>query len=180
MSRAGSVSIRLIERRDAAELAALLAQDREVYARSMPARPDEFYTAVGQDAAITARRRAAEDGTQWPGVILLEGDVIGQITVSGILRGPFEKGFLGYWLSSAASGRGYATRAVELAVTWAGGGLGLHRLEANTLVDNAASQAVLRANGFRSWGIAHEHFYVAGAWRDEIFWERLLADTRPR
>ncbi len=52
--------------------------------------------------------------------------------------------------------------------------LELHRAEAHTQVDNLASQAVLRNNGFRSWGIAHDHISMRGEWRDEIFWERTL------
>lgn len=174
MSPTDVVTIRLVERSDASELATLLTADRDAYARWLPARSDDFYETGGQDAAIASLREAHEQGISWPGVILGNGRVIGQVTLSAILRGPFQKAFLGYWISSRRQGRGHSTRAVNLAVTLAWDDLGLHRLEAHTQVENLASQAVLRKNGFRSWGIAHEHFFAQGAWRDEIFWERRL------
>lgn len=136
-----AVSIRLIERRDASELAAVLTADRYGYARWLPARPEGFSGLDGQNAAILSLRAAHEEGISWPGVIVIDGQVIGQVTLSAIVRGPFQ---------------------------------GLHRLEAHTQVGNVASHAVLRKNGFHSWGIAHEHFFVEGVWRDEIFWERRL------
>jgi [ribosomal protein S5]-alanine N-acetyltransferase len=52
--------------------------------------------------------------------------------------------------------------------------LGLHRAEAHTQVENLASHGVLRRNGFVSYGIAHGHIFIQGAWHDEIFWERIL------
>ncbi|MFF2382709.1 GNAT family N-acetyltransferase [Streptomyces sp. NPDC058108] len=96
-------------------------------------------------------------------------------TASSILRGPFQKGFLGYWVSSSPQGLGHTSRAVGLALRVAEDELDLHRLEAHTQLENLASQAVLRKHGFSSWGIAHEHFYADGGWHDEVFWERKLA-----
>ncbi|GAB3884947.1 hypothetical protein GCM10027612_19470 [Microbispora bryophytorum subsp. camponoti] len=74
------------------------------------------------------------------------------MTVSTILRAPFRKGFLGYWVASASGGRGHATRAVSRILTVMTEELGLHRAEAHTRMDNLASQRVLRVNGFQPWG----------------------------
>jgi ribosomal-protein-alanine N-acetyltransferase len=57
--------------------------------------------------------------------------------------------------------------------------LGLHRAEAFAQLENIASNKVLEKNGFTKWGLAHSHIYIAGAWRDEIFWEQTLASTPP-
>jgi ribosomal-protein-alanine N-acetyltransferase len=170
-----ATSIRLIDRSDSRELATALAKDRQEYARWLPARPDDFYTPDGQELVITALLESHDKGVTWPGVITYNDQVVGQVTLSSIMRGPFQKAFIGYWISSSFQGRGHSHRAVELAVKVAGNHLGLHRLEAHTQVENLASQAILRKNGFRSWGIAHEHFFADGAWRDEIFWERRLS-----
>jgi ribosomal-protein-alanine N-acetyltransferase len=166
--------IRLIAPSDGPTLAETLAQDRRAYARWLPARPDEFYTPDGQAAVIASLLESHGKGLTWPGVVVSDEAVIGQVTISSILRGPFEKGFLGYWISSRHQGLGHTSRAVGLALRVAEDELGLHRLEAHTQLENLASQAILRKHGFRPWGIAHEHFYADGTWHDEVFWERKL------
>lgn len=70
--------------------------------------------------------------------------------------------------------RGHASRAVGLVLRLMAEQLGLHRAEAHTRVENLPSHGVLRKNGFRSYGIAHEHIFLQGEWHDEIFWERRL------
>ncbi|MFJ8659639.1 GNAT family N-acetyltransferase [Streptomyces sp. NPDC093795] len=171
-----STLIRLIEPSDAPALAEMLSRDKQAYARWMPSKPPEFYTPDGQASVIANLLNSHGDGLAWPGVVVSDGTVIGQITLT-ILRGPFQKAFLGYWVSSLHQGLGHTSRAVGLAVRVAADELGLHRLEAHTQLENHASQAILRKHGFRSWGIAHEHFYADGAWRDEVFWERKLDDA---
>lgn len=54
--------------------------------------------------------------------------------------------------------------------------LGLHRVQAETLVYNAASQAVLSRNGFDWIGMAPEYLKIAGRWQDHILFQRLSDD----
>ncbi|MEU1818944.1 GNAT family protein [Streptomyces roseifaciens] len=169
-----STLIRLIDPSDAPALAELLSEDRQAYTRWLPARPEEFYTSDGQAAAIATLLESHGKGLTWPGVMVSDGSVIGQVTISSILRGPFQKGFLGGWISARHAKLGHASRAVGLALQVAEDELDLHRLEAHTQLENHASQAILRKHGFHSWGIAHEHYYADGTWRDEVFWERKL------
>ncbi|WP_042377169.1 GNAT family N-acetyltransferase [Streptacidiphilus melanogenes] len=169
-----TTSVRLVEPADASAILAHLTEDAAALARWQPARPQGFYTGPAQTERID---RALDDhraGRTWPGVILADGVVIGQITVATILRGPLGKGFLSYWVSSRAQGHGHASRAVDAVLHLMSTELGLHRAEAHTQVDNLASHHVLRTNGFSPWGLAHHHIHINGSWRDEIFWERLL------
>ncbi|WP_182885394.1 GNAT family N-acetyltransferase [Microbispora sp. H10885] len=174
-----TTSIRLVRVDDAEIIAAHRARDRRAYAQWEPAQPDEFYTTAGQRARIEGLLADHRRGDRWPAVIVAGGEVIGQVTVSTILRGPFGKGFLGYWVATAGQGQGHGTRAVGQTLAVMRRDLGLRRAEAHTRLENLASQHVLRANGFRPWGIAHAHILVDGAWRDEIFWERLLDEEPP-
>lgn len=57
--------------------------------------------------------------------------------------------------------------------------IGLHRVEAGTLLDNAASQRVLAKAGFTPYGIAPRYLHVNGAWRDHRLFQRLLHDAPP-
>jgi ribosomal-protein-alanine N-acetyltransferase len=148
-------------------------------ARWEPARAPDFYTTAGQVRRIETLLDTHSKGGGWPGVIVADDAVIGQVTVSTIVRGPLQKGFLGYWVAAPFHGQGHATRAVGLALRVMTDELGLCRAEAHTQLENLASQVVLRNNGFTPWGIAHAHIYINGAWHDEVFWERTLTDRPP-
>lgn len=167
--------IRLIRITDADPLSTHLVRDAAAFARWEPARPAEFATPDGQRRRIEQLLEEHDQGARFPAVIVADGIVIGQVTVSSILGPPFRKGSLGYWVATTHHGRGHATRAVGLALQLMAGQLDLHRAEAHTQIDNLASQEVLRRNGFASFGIAHDHIYIQDAWRDEIFWERSLS-----
>jgi [ribosomal protein S5]-alanine N-acetyltransferase len=54
------------------------------------------------------------------------------------------------------------------AVGIAFGQLGLHRLQAATLLHNARSQRVLRRNGFRPFAIAPDYLKIADQWQDHV------------
>jgi ribosomal-protein-alanine N-acetyltransferase len=170
-----NTGIRLIEISDAEVIAAHRVRDREAFARWEPAMNEDFYTVEGQQRRIAALLADHRAGDRWPAVVTEEGEVVGQITVSTILRGPLQKGYLGYWIATTHHGRGHATRAVGLVLRVMFEELQLHRAEAHVQLDNLPSQHVLHANGFTPYGIAHDHIFIDGAWRDEILWERTLA-----
>lgn len=50
---------------------------------------------------------------------------------------------------------------------------GLHRLQADTLVHNGASQRVLARNGFSRIGLAPRYLRIAGRWQDCVLHQRL-------
>ncbi len=54
--------------------------------------------------------------------------------------------------------------------------LGLHRLEAGTMLRNEPSQAVLRRAGFTFFGMAERFLYVNGTWEDHVLFQRILND----
>lgn len=169
-----TTAIRLIDTADAVTLARHLENNAKAFSRWLPARPDGFYEQAHQVLRIENLLRTYEEGSGWPGVILSEGQVIGQVTVATILRGPLQKGFISYWVAQEFQKQGHAGRAVGQVLRVMRDDLGLRRAEAHTQMDNTASHAVLRNNGFTPWGIAHAHILVNGEWRDEIFWERPL------
>jgi [ribosomal protein S5]-alanine N-acetyltransferase len=56
------------------------------------------------------------------------------------------------------------------------GELGLHRVEAGTLVDNVGSQRVLEKNRFTRIGLAPRYLHIGGAWRDHLLYQRTVED----
>lgn len=160
--------IRLSEPEDATELARLLTADREETAAFWPELPDRFFTPQGQLERIADREHLY--------AILDEGVLAGTIALSNLARGAFQSANVGYWVSSAHRRRGLATRSVREVAELAFGELGLHRLEAATLVDNLASRRVLEKSGFMLIGHAPRYLRIAGAWRDHLLFQRTVED----
>jgi [ribosomal protein S5]-alanine N-acetyltransferase len=164
---------RLAAPEDGPELAALLVANREFLAPYEPFRPEDYYTADGQTAYLAELMPTVAAGGALPHVIVEDGRIVGRITLSGIVRGPFLSASLGYWVAQSANGRGVASAAVAEIVKLAFGELGLHRLEAGTLLDNLASQKVLGRNGFERIGMAPRYLRIDGEWRDHLLFQRL-------
>jgi [ribosomal protein S5]-alanine N-acetyltransferase len=157
--------IRRLTLEDAGELAAVLAENREFLAGSSPVSAEGFFTVEGQ------RARLEGDGSE-RFAILDGGRIAGTVSISNIVHDPLQSATLGYWVAEPVNGRGLATRAVREVVDIAFEELGLHRLEAATLVENAPSQRVLEKNGFERIGLARRYLQIAGEWRDHLLFQR--------
>jgi RimJ/RimL family protein N-acetyltransferase len=83
---------------------------------------------------------------------------------------------IGYELNPDYWGRGYATEAARALVAFAFGELGLHRLSAQCIADNAASIKVLRKLGMRLESRIREHEYIQGRWWDGLEWGLLRSE----
>jgi ribosomal-protein-alanine N-acetyltransferase len=148
-------------------LADLLAVNRAFLAPWEPVRPEHYFTPAGQLADIEGGLARHGEGSAVPGVIVDEsGQVAGRITLNGIVRGAFQSASVGYWLSEASGGRGLATKALREVMHYAFHDLGLHRIQADTLLDNVRSQRVLERAGFVQIGTAAKYLRIAGRWQD--------------
>ncbi|MEE1802322.1 MULTISPECIES: GNAT family protein [unclassified Streptomyces] len=157
---------------DAERVAEALLRNRDHMRPWGPIRPADFFTAQAQ-----AHRLADPSERLWH---LKDGErVVGQATLSHIALGPFRSANLGYWVDAEYTGRGLATRLVEQVCRAAREDLGLHRVEAGTVLANAASQRVLRKCGFELIGTAPDYLHVDGAWRDHHLFQRILHNGPP-
>jgi len=169
---------RLITPEDAPVLAELVRINRDFLAPWEPVRGEAYFTDAGQHAAVAVALDERERGRSLPCVILDgDGAVVGRINISNIVRGAAQSGSLGYWMAQSAGGRGVATAAVRDIIRIAFGELGLHRVQADTLVRNVASQRVLARNGFVRIGLAPRYLKIAGRWQDCILHQRLNDDA---
>lgn len=158
---------------DVPVLTELVTANREFLAPWEPIRDEGYFTVEGQHALIHAAIERHEEGTTVPHVILDAGRVVGRINLSNIVRGPFQSCSLGYWVGSADNRRGVATAAVRGIARVAFEDLGLHRIEAGTLLHNVASQRVLERNGFVRFGVAPKYLNIAGEWQDHAMHQLL-------
>jgi ribosomal-protein-alanine N-acetyltransferase len=166
--------IRLITPDDGDELAELQVRNLDFLAPWNPLREADFFTVPGQHADIEAALARHLRGEALPLVVLNDvGLVAGRLTLSGIVRGPFQSCSMSYWLGEDQTGKGLATDAVRAALAIAFAELGLHRVEAGTLLRNTASQNVLAKNGFEQFGLAPKFLKIAGVWQDHLLFQRL-------
>ncbi|MCW2635681.1 MAG: acetyltransferase [Blastococcus sp.] len=172
-----SDATRLISPDDAPALSELLRQNREFLAPWEPLHDDDWFTAKGQDTAIRTVLARHEDGTALPHVVLdADGELAGRITLANVVRGAFLSANLGYWVAANRNGKGLASAAVRHVTAIAFGELGLHRVEAGTLVHNSASQRVLERTGFVRFGLAPRYVRIAGRWQDHVLFQLLNED----
>jgi ribosomal-protein-alanine N-acetyltransferase len=168
------VQIRPLELRDAARLLELRFRNRAFLEPWEPLRDERFYTLEAHKEGVAAALRDLAEGRALPFVVVHEGDVVGAVNLSVIVRGVFENAYLGYWIDEAHGGRGLTTEAVRLAVTHAFAREGLHRVQAGVIPRNAASIRVLEKLGFREEGLALRYLRIHGVWEDH----RIFAVTR--
>jgi 8-oxo-dGTP diphosphatase len=83
---------------------------------------------------------------------------------------------LGYWVGRRFWGHGVAPEAAGRMARWALANLGVERLVASALVENARSQAVLRRIGFRMVGEGAREFLSRGGAMPVVLFEMTRAD----
>ncbi len=102
--------------------------------------------------------------------------VLGGVSVTNVRRGAAGSGSLGYWLGENALGQGFMREAVLAVCDWCFQSLGLARLDAATLPENARSRRVLESTGFREEGFARGYLEIGGRRRDHVLYGRLAGD----
>lgn len=130
---------------------------------------DEFVAKVAADW---------ESGAHVTWAIRRRGDLVGMI---GLYRLDGKGGGeLGYWVSRAARGKGFATEASVPVLDWgfAADGLGLARIEWHAVVGNEASARAARALGFRYEGLRRRA--IVGQDRRDDGWLAALLATDDR
>ncbi|WP_062076660.1 GNAT family N-acetyltransferase [Demequina globuliformis] len=173
------VLLRPLAMQDVPELSKLLTLQANYLQPWEPERAPSYFTEDGQRELARTAIAAREAGTRAPFVICSDsGAIVGVLNLSGIVRGALQSCALGYWVRSELTGRGYATSAVAQAVDFAFDELHLHRVQAETLPENIASQRVLAHNGFRQYGMAPEYLSIAGRWRDHLMFQKISPHAR--
>jgi [ribosomal protein S5]-alanine N-acetyltransferase len=170
------ISTRLVTPDDVPAIVALLRDSWEFLAPWEPLRDEGYLTVPGHAVVIGTVLAKHDVGEALPHVIVDGDRIVGRITLSGIVRGPFQSGSLGYWVAPADNGRGVATAAVRAFVAEVFERERLHRIEAGTLLHNVRSQRVLEKNGFVRYGMAPKFLKIAGRWQDHIRFQLLHPD----
>ena len=174
-----TVTIEAVTLDDAPVLADLVVRNRADLEAVDPPRREVFYTESGQRDRVERLLSSSAEGSLRFWTIRVDGRIAGDIGITGIERGPFQSGHLGYLVDTLHRGRGVATAAVATAVEKAFGEMRLHRLDAGVLTTNIASQRVLLKSGFELLGLARAYLFIAGQWRDNLIYQIIGGDRPP-
>lgn len=172
----GAVRLRPLRRRDARSWRRVRTANHswlEPWEASSPEQgPARTYGDMLRDL-----RRQARDGRALPFAVEHEGNLVGQLTVGGVMWGSLRSAHVGYWVDQRVAGRGIAPTAVALAVDHCLFTVGLHRVEVNIRPENAASLRVVAKLGFRDEGLRRRYLHIGGAWRDHRTFALTLEDV---
>ncbi len=106
------------------------------------------------------------------------GEILGQVSLNHIVRGPFCNAAAGYWIGARHARRGFMSEALGLAIGHAFGPLLLHRVEANIIPGNVASRGVAMKVGMRLEGVSPRFLRINGKWQDHERWAITAEDVR--
>ncbi|MGR3764353.1 GNAT family N-acetyltransferase [Rossellomorea sp. NS-SX7] len=169
MKRIGkNIYIRHYTLNDAEAMLSFELQNRDFFKDFTPLMNDDFYTLQYQEERVGRTNKRMENDEYYAfGIFLTEtNELIGNLSLSDVIRGPLQCCYVGYSLSQKQNGKGYATEAVQLAVDYAFQELKLHRVEAGVMLHNIASMRVLEKSGFHKEGIFIKNVKINGKWED--------------
>jgi ribosomal-protein-alanine N-acetyltransferase len=170
--RRGQLQISVWSEDDIDELGAYWMRNREHLLPTQPYRDPVFWTVDGQRQRV---ERAAHDvaiGRMVPFLVRENERLVAEVVLSEVVGGPFCSANIGYSVDGRRLRLGIAAWAVAAVADVAFSDLGLHRLQAGTMLDNIASQKVLERCDFVRIGVAAQYLAIAGSWRDHVLWQR--------
>lgn len=102
------------------------------------------------------------------GIFLHGRELVGEVSLGSVQRGPAQSAYVGYWVGRDHAGQGLVPEAVVLVLAFAFESLGLHRVEAAIVPRNAASRRVAEKLGLRDEGTSLRFLQIRGRWEDHV------------
>ena len=115
-----------------------------------------------------ARQRERQLGTGYGFGVFVGQQLVGEMNVSSIQRGPFQNAYVGYWIDQRYAGQQYTPEALVVAMRFAFDELRLHRLQIAIIPRNKPSRRVVEKLGIRLEGMAERYLEINGAWEDHM------------
>jgi ribosomal-protein-alanine N-acetyltransferase len=166
---------------DYAEWRELRAASRGFLQPWEPTWPADDLTRVAFRRRLVAYARDRDLGSAFPFFVFRSEDeaLTGGITLSNVRRGVAQMGSIGYWCGRPYTRQGHTLAAVRTVCEFGFRTLGLHRLEAACIPENAPSRALLRKAGFAEEGYAKAYLKINGVWRDHVLFGQVTPFGAP-
>ena len=133
-----------------------------------PGAPDVIEDREAFTIRCSARQRERQLGVGFGFGIFVDGEFCGEINLSSVQRGPFQSGYVGYWMDEAKAGNGYTPEALVVLASHAFDDLHLHRLQVAIIPRNAPSHRVVAKLDLRNEGTAIRYLEINGVWEDHV------------
>jgi len=174
---AGRVRLRPLSEDDTGDMHAVYSDEATMaYWSNPPAKTiEETRHLVVRDVEAEKKGLALFWAIEWKET----GTVIGKCTLWQYDENN-QRAEVGYILNRQYWRMGLMSETLVAMIDYAFSGLGLHRLEADTDVNNAASLALLEKMGFQREGLFRERWYVNGQRQDSIMLGLLEQDWQRR
>lgn len=177
--RQSDIVLRPLHRRDESQWREVRRHNRDWLRPWDATLPSPGQELPGFRAMVRMHDKQAKRGQSVPFAIEVDGDLRGQLTVSGLTWGSILSGQMGYWIDSRVAGRGITPVAVAMAVDHCFFALGLHRIEINIRPENTASLRVVAKLGLRDEGVRTRYMHIDGQWCDHRSFA-ILAEEVPQ
>jgi [ribosomal protein S5]-alanine N-acetyltransferase len=145
-----------------------------------PSWPDDALTMAAYRRRLRqmAAEWRADQGYGFSLFLLPAGTIVGGVNLSHVRRGVAQSASLGYWIGAPHARQGYMAEALNGLLPFVFERLGLNRVEAACLPNNAASRGLLLKIGFREEGYARQYLRINGNWQDHVLYALLRTDLR--
>jgi [ribosomal protein S5]-alanine N-acetyltransferase len=155
---------------DHADWASLRNASRDFLQPWEPLWPEDDLTLAAFRRRIRRYDQEMRDDASYPFFLLdaEDGLLMGGLNLTNVRRGAAAMASLGYWMGASHAGKGHMKEAVRMVTEFARLRLGLLRIEAACLPENAASLRLLEANGYEREGFARQYLNINGQWRDHV------------
>ena len=163
--------LRKIERADLEDVFAYASDPKVPEFLLWSVHPNKGYTKAY--LALLQKRYAQSEFYDWG--IEFDGHIVGTV---GFTSFSIEHGIgeVGYVLSSSVWGKGIASEALARIMEYGFCELGLNRIEARFMVENAKSETVLKRAGFTHEGVIRDGVYSKGKYRDVALYSILRSE----
>ena len=150
--------------------------DRELFERYEPTRPNNFYTENYHRYLLNYEYNRILRGDLMRYYFFPKDDadrIIGTVSLRNIVHGAYEKCEIGYKLSGDYQGQGYAREGIACVLQIAFEELGLRRIEAYCMPENASSIRLLESLHFQPEGRLRQYVQINGRYEDHLLYSLL-------
>jgi ribosomal-protein-alanine N-acetyltransferase len=134
----------------------------------LPGQPDVVEDPDAFSVRCSAPQRERQLGTGYGFGVFVDGDFAGEVNISAVQRGPFQSGYIGYWIDEKQAGKGYIAEALVVLFRFVFEELGLHRVQIAIIPRNHPSRRVVEKLDLREEGVALRYLEINGVWEDHV------------
>lgn len=160
------VALKLAMPKDAEKFLEYYKDNSEFLEEAEPSKDRNFFTLDYQSEDLKYRYSLYLKGQAILFGVYIEDKLIGKIRISDITYGALKSCKIGYALHKDYVNQGLMKESIDLCKEFAFDELGMHRVEATTVLDNFPSQRVLEKCGFKKCGLIESYLYINKKWMD--------------